>query len=76
MITEEIREDAAPNLPALEVKTCYAFYNTIITASRTKKKLFILKVDFEKAFDNVRWDYLWEIMRQMKPLPWIPLALQ
>ncbi|KAJ9550052.1 hypothetical protein OSB04_022595 [Centaurea solstitialis] len=32
---------------------------------RVKKKIFILKVDFEKAFDNIRWDFLWEVMAQM-----------
>ncbi|KAJ9556808.1 hypothetical protein OSB04_011422 [Centaurea solstitialis] len=34
-------------------------------AKRSKHKVFLLKLDFEKAFDNVRWDFLWETMLQM-----------
>ena len=40
--------------------------NEIISwVKRTKKEMFILKVDFEKSFDNVRWDFIREILRQM-----------
>ncbi|KAJ9544401.1 hypothetical protein OSB04_024108 [Centaurea solstitialis] len=40
--------------------------NEIISwAKRLKNKLFIFKVDFEKAFDNIRWNFLWEILDQM-----------
>lgn len=30
-----------------------------------KKKMMLLKVDFEKAYDSLRWDYLEEIMSKM-----------
>ena len=40
--------------------------NELITwAKRTKKKMFILKVDFEKAFDNLNWNYLFNTLDQM-----------
>ncbi|GJZ38408.1 RNA-directed DNA polymerase, eukaryota, reverse transcriptase zinc-binding domain protein [Tanacetum coccineum] len=29
-----------------------------------KKQSFILKVDFEKAYDSVRWDYLHDVLRK------------
>jgi hypothetical protein len=30
---------------------------------RTKKRGLILKIDFEKAYDKVKWDFLEEVMR-------------
>lgn len=35
-------------------------------AKRTKRKTFLFKVDFEKAFDSVNWNYLDSIMEQMQ----------
>ncbi|KAJ9565765.1 hypothetical protein OSB04_001731 [Centaurea solstitialis] len=34
-------------------------------AKKTKSKLMILKVDFEKAFDSLNWDFLDETLEQM-----------
>ncbi|GJW00157.1 putative RNA-directed DNA polymerase, eukaryota, reverse transcriptase zinc-binding domain protein [Tanacetum coccineum] len=34
-------------------------------AKKHKKKLFLLKVDFEKAFDSLSWSFLESIMTQM-----------
>lgn len=31
-----------------------------------KKELLLFKVDFEKAFDSVSWDYLLYILKRMK----------
>ena len=31
----------------------------------TSRKLMVFKVDFEKAYDSLSWDYLYEIMRKM-----------
>ena len=40
--------------------------NEVISwASRKKESLFILKVDFEKAFDSLDWKFLDHIMEQM-----------
>lgn len=35
---------------------------TVSFMKRKKKKGFIFKVDFEKAFDSLNWGYLLEIM--------------
>ncbi|KAJ9542203.1 hypothetical protein OSB04_028709 [Centaurea solstitialis] len=41
-------------------------------AKRLKKRLFIFIVDSEKTFDNVNWEYIWDIMKQMRFGPkWI-----
>ncbi|KAJ9541752.1 hypothetical protein OSB04_028258 [Centaurea solstitialis] len=41
--------------------------NEILTwAKRVPKKLFIFKVDFEKAFDNLGWSFLFDVMKQME----------
>ncbi|XP_022040327.1 uncharacterized protein LOC110942874 [Helianthus annuus] len=32
---------------------------------KEKKKAFLLKIDFEKAYDNVNWKFLLDIMGQM-----------
>nr|GFB25693.1 RNA-directed DNA polymerase, eukaryota, reverse transcriptase zinc-binding domain protein [Tanacetum cinerariifolium] len=32
---------------------------------KKKKELMVFKVDFEKAFDSLRWDYLDEIMKKL-----------
>ncbi|KAJ0491837.1 putative RNA-directed DNA polymerase [Helianthus annuus] len=32
---------------------------------RCKRKAFLLKIDFEKAYDNVNWSFVVEIMKQM-----------
>lgn len=34
-------------------------------AKKSKKKIFLFKVDFEKAFDSINWQYLNSIMEQM-----------
>ena len=40
--------------------------NEIISwASKKKERLFLLKVDFEKAFDSLDWKFLDNIMNQM-----------
>lgn len=40
--------------------------NEIISwIEKTKKKYFILKVDFDKAFNSISWSYLDDIMGQM-----------
>ena len=40
--------------------------NEIITwAKRAKKKMFLFKVDFKKAFDNLNWNFLFSTMDQM-----------
>ncbi|GJY53800.1 RNA-directed DNA polymerase, eukaryota, reverse transcriptase zinc-binding domain protein [Tanacetum coccineum] len=40
--------------------------NEVISwASKKKERLFILKVDFEKAFDSLDWKFLDHIMEQM-----------
>jgi hypothetical protein len=35
----------------------------VIHELKSKKKGLIMKIDFEKAYDNVRWDFLVEVMR-------------
>lgn len=40
--------------------------NEIVSwAKSCKKKLFLFKVDFEKAFDSINWHYLDSVMNQM-----------
>lgn len=40
--------------------------NEICTwAKKIKKKILLFKVDFDKAFDSVNWEYLDFVMRQM-----------
>ena len=34
-------------------------------AKKNKNKLFLFKVDFDKAFDSINWNYLESVMRQM-----------
>ena len=34
-------------------------------AKKFKQKTFLFKVDFDKAFDSISWDYLVSIMEQM-----------
>lgn len=34
-------------------------------AKKTKKQIFLLKVDFEKAFDSINWGYLESTMEQI-----------
>ncbi|KAJ9553612.1 hypothetical protein OSB04_017657 [Centaurea solstitialis] len=38
---------------------------TISWAKRTKTRLFLLKVDFEKAFDNLNWGFLFNVLDQI-----------
>lgn len=35
-------------------------------AKRSKKKLLLLKVDFDKAFDSINWEYLDSVLSQMR----------
>ncbi|KAJ0768031.1 putative RNA-directed DNA polymerase [Helianthus annuus] len=35
-------------------------------AKRRGKELFLFKIDFEKAYDNVHWGFLMSIMKQMR----------
>lgn len=45
--------------------------------SRSKGKGMILKIDFEKAYDRVRWDFLEEVMRGKEfPEKWINWVMQ
>lgn len=40
-------------------------------ASRLKKELLLFKVDFEKAYDSVDWEYLDSVMERMSfPVLW------
>ena len=40
-------------------------------ARRSKKELLFFKVDFEKAFDSMDWDYLNVVMTKMNfPVLW------
>ncbi|KAJ0454037.1 putative RNA-directed DNA polymerase [Helianthus annuus] len=34
-------------------------------AKKAKRKIFLLKIDFEKAYDNINWNFLIDILRQM-----------
>jgi len=47
--------------------------NEILTwTKRVKRIIFVLKVDFEKAFDNLRWGFIWDVLAQMNFGPtWI-----
>lgn len=38
-------------------------HEVIHELERSKKKGIILKIDFEKAYDKVRWDFLEEVLR-------------
>lgn len=54
--------------------------NEIIQWYKSKKKnLMILKVDFDKAYDSVSWDYLLQVMCFMgfdkKWIQWIKACL-
>lgn len=41
-------------------------------AMRNKARRMILKVDFEKAYDSVEWDYLFRMLHILKfPTRWI-----
>ncbi|KAJ9565556.1 hypothetical protein OSB04_001522 [Centaurea solstitialis] len=37
----------------------------IYSAKRTQNKIFLLKVDFEKSFENLNWSFLFNMLRQM-----------
>ena len=40
--------------------------NEVVTwCKRNKKQTFILKIDFEKAYDNVNWNFIVDILEQM-----------
>lgn len=40
--------------------------NLVVDEAKKQKKLtFIFKVDFEKAYDNVRWSFLYYMMSRM-----------
>jgi hypothetical protein len=43
-------------------------HETIHELKRNKQKGLILKLDFEKAYDKVNWDFLQQVLR-MKGLP-------
>lgn len=44
---------------------------------KTKKRGLILKIDFEKAYDKVRWDFLEQVMRgEGFPEEWITWVMQ
>lgn len=41
-------------------------------AKKRKKELMVSGVDFEKAYDSIDWDYLWEMLRRKNfPDKWI-----
>jgi hypothetical protein len=47
-------------------------HEVIHELERSKKKGITLKVDFEKAYDKVRWDFLEEVLRgESFPTKWI-----
>lgn len=35
-------------------------------AKKVKHKTFLFKVDFDKAFDSINWNYFYSVMRQME----------
>ena len=37
----------------------------IAWATKAKRKLMVFKLDFEKAFDTISWQFLDEVMAQM-----------
>ncbi|KAJ0627618.1 putative RNA-directed DNA polymerase [Helianthus annuus] len=45
---------------------------TVAWAKKSKTKLLIFKVDFEKAYDSINWKFLFQIMESMAfPEKWI-----
>ncbi|GJS30168.1 RNA-directed DNA polymerase, eukaryota, reverse transcriptase zinc-binding domain protein [Tanacetum coccineum] len=54
--------------------------NKFFNVSNRKRSIFCFKVDFEKAFDSVRWDYLDDILRRFdfgeKWCSWIQSCLR
>ncbi|KAJ9561194.1 hypothetical protein OSB04_006354 [Centaurea solstitialis] len=59
---------------------CLVANEIVHFAKKKKKKLFLFKVDFEKAFDCVNWNFLFSTMSQMgfgqKWIMWIKGCLQ
>ena len=45
------------------------FWEAVVTARETKQNLACLMLDFEKAYDQVQWYFLEEVMKVIE-LPW------
>jgi hypothetical protein len=55
----------------------YILHEVIHKLKRTKGKDLILKIDFEKAHDKVRWDFLETAMRGKGfPPKWVSWVMQ
>jgi hypothetical protein len=49
----------------------------IIHELKTKKKGLIMKIDFEKAYNKVKWKFLEEVMKTKKfPDSWIDMMMR